>query len=146
MAKKSLSTCIFKKIGIKYACMEEVTLTLSSILNKIKEDLKLPNSLLAAALSCDESTISRYLSNKTNMSIDKGIILKGFLKSNYDIDIYRDYIFNFEDDGYYFHGSRQGIKGPINPNYSNRKNTDFSRGFYSTVPANILHMLLIKIA
>ena len=37
------------------------------------------------------------------MSIDKGIILKGFLKSNYDIDIYRDYIFNFEDDGYYFH-------------------------------------------
>ena len=53
-----------------------------------------------------------------------------FLLEKYNVDIYSKYIFDFEDDGYYFHGSRTGIKGDISPFFSKRETTDFSRGFY----------------
>ena len=110
--------------------MEETQLSLSIILKRIKEDFNLTNAVLAAALLCDEATISRYLANKVKMSEDKAILLKEYVSKVLEKDIYNDYIFKFEDDGYYFHGSRQGIMGEIRHDYSDRKHIDFSTGFY----------------
>ena len=100
--------------------MEITTLSFSSILLKIKKDFKLTNADIADVFHCDESTISLYLNNKTPISIDKAVLLKSYLLEKYNVDIYSKHIFDFEDNGYYFHGVRTGIKGDISLFFSNK--------------------------
>ena len=111
--------------------METICLNFLDIFKKIITDYDLTYSDIANIFLCSESTVPSYISGRTKISIDKAELLKAFLLESFDDDIYDKYIFNFSNDGFLFHGSRQGIKGDITPNYSySRNRTDFGKGFY----------------
>ena len=110
--------------------MEITILSFSNILKKIKEDLHFTNFILAGIMNCDVSAISLYLNGKTPVPFLRAILLKDYLQNSFGLDIYEEYLFKFDNDGYFFHGSKSGIIGDIRPDYSLRNKTDFSKGFY----------------
>lgn len=107
--------------------MEE-RLLFATFLQDIKEQEQLSNAILANYMNCSESSISLYLSKKSLVGYDK---IKALKKSLLDIeykDIY-DYVFHHFPIGFY-HGSRQGIEGDIDPFRNRGKTLDFGFGFY----------------
>ncbi len=110
--------------------MDNIKISFNEIIRKVINDFDISREELSNVLGCDVSTVSNYMNYKTAVSIDKAVALKAYLEKYFDVDIYDRYIY-FVDNGFYFHGSRQGIKGKISPNYVlSRKTTDFGRGFY----------------
>lgn len=103
-------------------------LLFSTILKDIKEKEKLSNAQLAISMDCSESAVSLYLAKKAMIPYDRIISLKRYLSDIKQKDIY-SYIFSHFDDGYY-HGSRQGIEGEIDPERNYGKSLDFGHGFY----------------
>ena len=111
--------------------MEERTLLFKDIFNKIVDDYNLTNADVSSIFGCSEYTVPSYKSGRTPISIDKAVALRSFLKESYNVDIYEKYIFEFDNEGFYFHGSRQGIKGEIVPDYVGaREKIDYGKGFY----------------
>ena len=107
--------------------MEE-KLLFSTFLQDIKDKEKLSNSTLAGYMNCSEGSVSLYLSKKSLVGYDKIISLRDSLKNIEYKDIYA-YIFDHFPEGFY-HGSRQGIEGDIDPNRNKNKTLDFGSGFY----------------
>lgn len=107
--------------------MEE-KLLFSLFLQEIKDKEHLSNSTLANYMKCSEGSVSLYLSKKSLVGSDKISSLKESLLNIEYKDIY-NYIFNYFPIGYY-HGSRQGIEGEIDPNRNVGKTLDFGHGFY----------------
>ena len=107
--------------------MEE-KLLFSMFLNEIKNKEQLTNSTIAEYMNCSEGSVSLYLSKKSLVGYDKIVSLKNSLRIIEYKDIY-DYIFNYFPDGFY-HGSRQGIEGKIDPDRNHNKTLDFGHGFY----------------
>lgn len=107
--------------------MEE-KLLFAIFLKDIKDKEKLSNSTLSKYMNCSEASLSLYLSKKSFASYDKIVSLKENLKNIECKDIY-SYIFNHFPNGFY-HGSRQGIVGDIDPNINRSKSHDFGYGFY----------------
>ncbi len=97
-------------------------------LQHIKDTEQLSNATLANYMNCSEGSISLYLSKKSLPSYDKILSLKNSLSNIEYKDIY-DYIFNYFPIGFY-HGSRQGIEGEIDPERNMGKTLDFGYGFY----------------
>ena len=107
--------------------MEE-KLIFSTFLQVIKDQENLSNMTLARYMNCSEGSVSLYLAKKSMVGLDKIKSLRdSFAKIEYK-DIY-EYIFNYFPIGYY-HGSRQGIEGDINPERNKGKTLDFGYGFY----------------
>lgn len=111
--------------------MEPIKLNFTDVFLKIVDDYHLTDNDIASIFHCSPFTVRSYLSGRTKINIEKALLLKQFLLDSYGEDIYDKYIFDFDDAGYLFHGSRMGIKGKISPNYLlSREKTDFGRGFY----------------
>ena len=107
--------------------MEE-RLLFATFLHDIKEQEQLSNVDLANYMNCSESSVSLYLSKKSLVGYDK---IKALRRSLLDIE-YKDiygYVFNHFPIGFY-HGSRQGIEGDIDPFRNQGKTLDFGFGFY----------------
>ena len=107
--------------------MEE-KLLFSLFLQEIKDKEHLSNATLANYMNCSEGSVSLYLSKKSLVGYDKILSLKDSLSNIEYKDIY-DFIFNYFPIGYY-HGSRQGIEGEIDPEMNVGKTLDFGHGFY----------------
>lgn len=107
--------------------MEE-RLLFATFLQDIKDQEQLSNATLANYMNCSESAVSLYLSKKSLVGYDK---IKALRRSLLDIE-YKDiygYVFNHFPTGFY-HGSRQGIEGDIDPFRNQGKTLDFGFGFY----------------
>ena len=107
--------------------MEE-RLLFATFLQDIKEQEQFSNADLANYMNCSESSVSLYLSKKSLVGYDK---IKALRRSLLDIE-YKDiygYVFNHFPTGFY-HGSRQGIEGDIDPFRNQGKTLDFGFGFY----------------
>ena len=107
--------------------MEE-KLLFSIFLQDIKDKEKFSNAKLAGYMKCSEPSVSLYLSKKSLVGYDKIINLRNSLRDIEYKDIY-DYVFGHFPDGFY-HGSRQGIEGDIDPNRNVKSTLDFGHGFY----------------
>lgn len=106
----------------------EKKLLFSTFLKDIKEKENFSNATLARYMNCSEGSVSLYLSQKSLVGYDKILSLKDSLKNIEYKDIYA-YIFNHFKEGFY-HGSRQGIEGEIDPERNKNKTLDFGYGFY----------------
>ena len=110
--------------------MKKEELSLLPVLQSIKSEYNLSNLALKDIMQCSAATVSQYLNGATEISIDKIVLLDAWLKAEKNKDIY-EYVFNLNTSLSFFHGSRQGIKGKIVPEYSKRKKpSDFGKGFY----------------
>ncbi|MBR0295693.1 MAG: DUF3990 domain-containing protein [Bacilli bacterium] len=107
--------------------MEE-KLLFSTFLQDIKEKENFSNATLARYMNCSEGAVSLYLSKKSLVGYDKIVALRESLKNIEYKDIYT-YIFDHFPVGFY-HGSRQGIDGNIDPDRNKNKTLDFGHGFY----------------
>ena len=106
----------------------EKKLTFSTFLRDIKTRENYTNAKLAKYMDCSEATVSLCLANKSFVSYGKIAFLAKSLKEIENKDLY-DYVFSYFPDGFY-HGSRQGILGDIDPNLNKHKSLDFGHGFY----------------
>ena len=106
----------------------ETKLSFSIFLKSIKDKENFSFDTLASYMNCSKGSLSLYLSNKANIGIDKISSLKNSLMNIENKDIY-SYIFDYFPSGFY-HGSRQGIIGEINPELNKNKTLDFGYGFY----------------
>ncbi len=122
----SFNLNIFEK-GLEYLCME-IDLKFSTFLKTIKDKEHFNNATLANYLGCSEAAVSLYLTNRSLVGYEKILSLEEHLRKVDFKDIY-DYVFNYFEDGFY-HGSRQGIVGEIDPELNIDKTLDFGNGFY----------------
>lgn len=106
----------------------EKELSFSMFLQDIKEQCGLSNETLAEYLSCSKGALSLYLSTDSLVGYEKIISLKDSLH-NVELKNIYDYVFNHFPMGFY-HGSRQGIGGNIDPYKNINKSLDFGNGFY----------------
>ena len=106
----------------------EKELSFSIFLQDIKEQCGLSNETLAEYLSCSKGALSLYLSADSLVGYEKIILLKDSLH-NVELKNIYDYVFNHFPMGFY-HGSRQGIEGNIDPYRNINKSLDFGNGFY----------------
>lgn len=107
--------------------MEE-KLSFLTFLQDIKDKANLSNLTLAKYMNCSIASVSLYLSKKSLVGFKKIVSLRESLKNIEYKDIY-DYIFDYFPLGFY-HGSRQGIDGEIDPYRNKNKTLDFGYGFY----------------
>ncbi len=110
--------------------MKTVILNLNYVLEKIKKDSNLSNSFIAKdILRVVPSQVTNYLNYSSILPKEKGLLLNEYLKNHHNKTIY-DYIFTLiNEDGFYFHGSKNKIIGEINLNISVDTH-DFGKGFY----------------
>ena len=106
----------------------EQKLLFSIFLQDIKEKEQLSNATLASYMNCSESSVSLYLNKKSLVGYNKIISLKNALANIEYKDIY-NFIFDYFPEGFY-HGSRQGIEGDIDPELNKNITHDFGYGFY----------------
>lgn len=110
--------------------MKKTVVNLNHILQKVKEEYNLTNTVLANdILKVTGGQITNYLNLKSILSKEKGYLLNEYLIENHNKSIY-DYIFSITtEEGYLFHGSKSEITEEINLNNSEETH-DFGKGFY----------------
>lgn len=107
--------------------MEEL-ISFSKVLQNIKTKTNFSNESLAHYLDCSPSSVSRYLSNKLDITFDRLVTFKNNLNVAEHIDLC-EFIFESYPTGFY-HGSKIGLNGAISPTLNKNKTLDFGLGFY----------------
>ena len=104
------------------------TIGLKDILLKIIEKYNFSMSFLADLLDCSLSYLNLVINGKRTLSKSYADKLNKYLLDKYNTSL-EEILFSYSDD-YFYHGSKLGLVGEINPHYSLDSSSDFGQGFY----------------